>query len=320
MRKLFVLTYLMIIGNVILAQERKVIEFNQEVFERKSELPGDKTIKFEVIVQKINAIATTDTQKIMLVAGWMYDYISFDATKFERGGSISDYRTVLKTRKGICSDCTALFAEFCNRLGIKNEIIEGYVQEFEEHKTVFKETNHAWNVVKLGKEWFHCDILWMSGGIKKTSGQFTFEKQLNDDMLLTQLQEFLSSHIPADPMWQLSNTPLSFQEMTHVAAPVADIAEIFDYKNAIEKYTSLNRLQKSLHFADNAYQYNKNNSRVVVINYFNAAIDLLNASKGDKKAVETSRRYLLKARKHLAGAAFPDNRLQKQIETVLKSI
>ncbi len=320
MRKLFLLTYLMIIGNIILAQERKVIEFNQEVFERKSELPGDKTIKIEVIVQKINAIATTDTQKIMLVAGWMYDHISFDAAKFERGGSISDYRTVLKTRKGICSDYTALFAEFCNRLGIKNEIIEGYVQEFEEHKTEFKETNHAWNVVKLGKEWFHCDVFWMSGGVKQVSGKFVFEQRLNDELLLTQSKVFLDSHIPADPMWQLSYTPLSMKDMIQGMEWSADTAIKFDYNKAIDKYRALSPVQKSLHFADNAYQYNKDNSRIVVVNYFNAAIDLLNVSKGDKKIVATSRKYLLKAQKHLPAAAFPDKRLQKQIETVLKSI
>ncbi len=318
MHKLFLLICLLI-GNYTYAQERKIIELDHEVFERKSELPGE-VAKIEVLIQKINTIATNDTQKIMLVAGWMYDHISFDEVKFQQGGNITDYRTVFKTKKGICSDYTSLFAEFCNRLGIKNEIIEGYVQEFEEHKTVFKETNHAWNVVKLGKEWFHCDLLWMSGGIRKAAGRFIFEKQFNAHMLLTQSQEFVDSHIPADPMWQLSYTPLSFREMTHVAAPVADIAEIFDYKNAIEKYTALSRLQKSLRFADNAYQYNKDNSRIIVVNYFNAAIDLLNSSKGDKKMVETSRKYLLKAQKHLPAAALPDNRLQRQIETILKSI
>ncbi|MBL7704331.1 MAG: hypothetical protein JNM21_02175 [Taibaiella sp.] len=318
MHKLFLLICLLI-GNYIYAQERKVIELDHAVFERKSELPGE-VAKIEMLIQKINTIAINDTQKIVLVAGWMYDHISFDEVKFQQGGNITDYRTVFKTRKGICSDYTLLFAEFCNRLGIKNEIIEGYVQEFEEHKTVFKETNHAWNVVKLGKEWFHCDLLWMSGGIKKSSGRFIFEKRLSEGMLLTQSKEFLNNHIPADPMWQLSHTPLTFQEMTHVAAPVADITEIFDYKNAIEKYTALNRLQKSLRFADNAYQYNKDNSRIIVVNYFNAAIDLLNSSKGDKKMVETSRKYLLKAQKHLPAAALPDNRLQKQIETILKSI
>lgn len=318
MNKLYLLVLLMITNNSW-GRQRIVIEFDQTTFERKSELPGQVT-KIEDIIQKINTIATSDTQKVVLAAAWMYDHITFDMEKFERGGSIAHYKTVLKTRKGICSDYTALFAEFCNRLGIKNEIIEGYVQELNENKTVFKETNHAWNVVKLGKEWFHCDLLWMSGGIKKASGQFTFEKQLNDDMLLTQSQEFLSNHIPADPMWQLSNTPLSLKEMSQKAEFPSDATLKFDFNKAIDRYISLNRMQKSLHFADNAYQYNKDNSRIVVINYFNAAIDLLNANKSDKKSIETSRRYLLKAQKHLTNAAFPDNRLQKQIETVLKSI
>lgn len=301
------------------AQERKVIEINQAVFERKSELPGQVT-KIDELIQKVNAIASNDTQKIVLVAAWMYDHLSFDLAKFEQGGRVSDYKTVLKTRKGICSDYTSLFAEFCNRLGIKNEIIEGYVQEWETDKTEFKETNHAWNVVKLGKEWFHCDVLWMSGGVKKASDGFIFEKQLNGDMLLTQSTAFLSSHIPADPMWQLSYTPLSMAEMSRKAEFPVDTTLKFDFNKAIDKYTALSRVQKSLVFADNAYLYNKDNSRIVVINYFNAAIDLLNASKGDKKSLETSRKYLLKAQKHLANAAFPDNRLQKQIEAVLKSI
>lgn len=316
----FLALLLLSAANQVQAQERKVIEFDQAIFERKSELPGDAATKIEVIIQKINTIATNDTQKVVLVAGWMYDHISFDGAKFEKGGGIADYRTVLKTRKGICSDYTALFAEFCNRLGIKNEIIEGYVQEFEGGKTEFKETNHAWNVVKLGKEWFHCDIFWMSGGVKQVAGEFVFEQRLNDDLLLTQSKAFLDSHIPADPIWQLSYTPLSMEEMSRKAELPSDTVLRLDFNKAIDSYRALSRLQKSLHFADKAYEYNKDNSRVVVINYFNAAVDLLNASKGDKKTIETSRKYLLKAQKHLPAAAFPDNGLQKQIEMVLRSI
>ena len=50
----------------------------------------------------------------------------------------------------------------------------------------------------------------------------------------------------------------------------------------IQQYTQLSKTQKLLKFSDDAHAYNKNNANVIVVNYFNAAVDLINNWNHDK--------------------------------------
>ena len=309
----------LILSVKVSAQTIALIPFDPTAFRSSSGIP-ENMVRIEDIIRQVNATADNDTSKFFLIAGWIHDNLSFDVNRLDEGGNIPSYDQVLKSRKGLCGDYAALFSELCTRLKLENEIIEGYVQEMGAKEIRTAETNHAWNVVKLGTEWFHCDLLWMSGSIKNTAGGIIFNKSLNTDMFLTRSNNFLKTHIPADPMWQLTNTPHSFSELMEGGDLSNDSSANFDYKKAINDHMKLSKTQKQLKFADNAYKYNSDNFMIGVISNLNAAVELMNTRPTDKKKLQTSKEYLLKAKSHLPRSGHSYGQIEVQIDRMLQAV
>lgn len=302
-------------------QDYKDIEFDNKIFSFKDSIKND--LSFEQTVNIINHYCSTETQKIFLIAGWIYNNIDFDLNKFYTGGVVNDYKKVFSLRKGICGDYSSIFSAFCDKLKITNEIIEGYVPEYDSDNKIYYETNHAWNIVKVGSNWYHCDLLGFSGFLKKDSnGGFKFVKKSNTKSLLTQDLSFLTMHIPADPIWQLTNYPipldtlLKYGEYTKIDSSVTYV----NFENEIRDYVKLTNDKKPLAYADHAYKYNKNNSNIIVINYYNAAVDLINNWNRDKKKLILARKYLEKAKKHIQSAKNGAEVLKLEIEKSMKII
>lgn len=321
MRKIKILIFQLLIGTIIYGQEYNDISFDYNSFALKDSIETSLTI--EQIVNKINAVCSTDTQRLCLVAGWFFENIDFDLDKFSTGGQIGDYESVFINRKGTCGDYASLFAEFCKRLEIKNEIIEGYVPEYNSDNKVYYETNHAWNVVRLGENWFHCDLLGFSGYLKMdNTGSFQFIKEVNTSNFLIRDNYFLAKHIPADPIWQLSNYPIALDTLLLYSyeAQSDSTQQWFDYKKGILDYTESIGNKKLLKYADCAYKYNFNNSNVIVINYFNAAVDLVNNWDNDKARLIQAKEYLIKAKKHVPNAKNGAEVLKEEIDNALEMI
>lgn len=302
-------------------QNDRFIELDSNYFFLKDSLNRD--FPFEKTVYEIENYCTNDTQRVSLVAGWIFNNMNFDLDKFYKGGTKQDYKTVYLNKKGTCGDYSTIFSEFCNRLGITNEIIEGYVPEYDSDNKVYYETNHAWNVVRINGKWYHCDLLGFSGYLSKnTDGKFEFIKKENPKSFLTQEFSFISTHIPADPIWQLSNYPvpldtiLKYGEDTRIDSS----GNSFNYEDEISNYTKLSIQEKSLKFADNAFIYNPHNDNIIIVNYYNASVDLINSWRGDKNKLILARKYLNKAHSHLLQATNGVETLRPRIEEALKII
>lgn len=275
-------------------QQPKTLAFDHNAHTLIDEIGNNDT--FEQLAQEIDARGTTDIQKLSLAAAWMLNHMDFDMDKFEVGSGIPDHQTVFKVKKGICGDYASLFAAFCSRFDLPNEIIEGYVPEYDSNNDVYYETNHVWNIVKLGDAWYHCDLQGFSGHLKKLDAGFTFVKQANYSSFLTQEIAFLKKHVPADPLWQLTDYPIPLasllggKEIPNANSATRGTA----YKDRIKEYRSLPPWERKIVFAKHAYDYNKNNCSALVINYFNVAVDLFNTSKGDKATLVRSKTYFEK--------------------------
>lgn len=303
------------IGLLSYGQSDGYIPFDYSSFSFKDSIAENSS--FKQVVQEINRYCDTEVEKLCLVAGWMYENIDFDVNKFTKGGSIPDYRVVFSSRKGICGDYTALFYQFCKQLQIKCEIIEGYVPEFKRDNRIYRETNHAWNVVKIGDYWYHCDLLGFSGLLRQSSGlSFQFIKQVNASEFLTRDLSFIALHIPADPMWQLSEYPVGMDTLLKygIHHRVDSTAAVFDYKKKINNYLKMGAVQKQLTFADNAYVYNRHNCNAIVVNYYNASVDLINQWKGDKSKLLKARKYLNRAGQFVGKASNGVEKLAGEIE------
>lgn len=110
------------------------------------------------IIKKIIKDDMTDYEKEKAVYDWLFKYVNFDEGSFAAIPTEDDNSTpygVLKSRSAICVGNATTFKLFMGMLGIDCKII---------HSTEAGE--HAWNMVKLDNEWYHCDLTF-DGGYKE---------------------------------------------------------------------------------------------------------------------------------------------------------
>ena len=321
MKQLTIIIFHLTLAISSFGQNYKFIEIDKNYFNIKDSLKDDLT--FEQTIFEIENYCTNDTQRVSLIAGWIFNNIDFDLDQLLKGGVTKDYKTVYMNRKGVCGEYSNIFSEFCNRLGIENKIIEGYVPEYNSENKVYYETNHAWNVVRINGKWYHCDLLGFSGYLKNnTNGEFEFVKKENPKSFLTQELSFISYHIPANPMWQLSNFPLPIDTLIKygINSKIDSTEVLLDFEVEISNYLKMKSQDKLLKDADDSYNYNKNNNNIVIVNYYNASVDLINRWNGDKRKLVLARKYLNKAKEHLIGARNGVETLGAEIEESLKII
>src|SRR4029077_3289564 len=71
-----------------------------------------------------------------------------------------------------------------------------------------KSVSHAWNAVKIDGHWQLVDTTWGAGALLGKE----FKKKYNEYYFLTPPEQLVLTHLPNDPQWQLSETPVQPEE------------------------------------------------------------------------------------------------------------
>ncbi len=126
--------------------------YDRSVLDDKSFIRG-----LDSIVNQINFLAKNDVQKILLLDKMFKNNVTYDsryiyATNPDEVQASERVchkaQTVLRDRYAVC-DAFSHFAAFVlNKVGIECKVISGMSDN----------EGHAWNMVKLGDEWYHCDF------------------------------------------------------------------------------------------------------------------------------------------------------------------
>jgi hypothetical protein len=125
-------------------------------------------------------------------------------------------------------------------------VIEGYDKDNRSAIVKFFKPNHAWNAVLINNSWLLLDAFhgagYVSAGISEakksgSAGVRRFRHESNPAYLFQHPEEFRISRIPADPLWQLTDTvmPLAVFEK-----------EVEDIREFNEKYSDLQQFPITL--------------------------------------------------------------------------
>lgn len=183
------------------------------------------------------------------VFDWMADNIKYDVAKlkklekgvnfYKKGNykSTQEYKAdllekVIKRKKGVCDDYTLLFHSIVSELGYTSYIIEGVTKD--QNGNVRRRTGHSWNAVKVDGEWKLFDPTWGSGYVndKRRFVQKYFERWYDVDP-----EEMQKTHLPYDPIWQLSTSPITYKEFENGQIGNTGSGN-FDFANLITEYLS----------------------------------------------------------------------------------
>lgn len=172
------------------------------------------------LAQQITAGKNTDSLKVRAIYEWVAKNIDYDVpmlTKMHRK-SVEEFiamqqpSQVLANKKAVCMGYSILFKELCSAVGIQAEFVTGISKYYDPYtkKHTIPDDLHAWNAVKVNGKWYLTDLTWSAGSVSQEDGKYY--KKFNEEYYLTRKNDFAKTHLPFDPIWQLTNQPLTTRE------------------------------------------------------------------------------------------------------------
>ncbi|XP_053560291.1 kyphoscoliosis peptidase-like [Bombina bombina] len=166
------------------------------------------------VVCKITEKSQNDLEKLRAIWIWLCHNVTYDVDGFlGLSEKIFKPEDVLWTRKGVCSGYASLCKNMCREVGIRCREVAGYSRGTEHNKGhSFHRTksNHMWNAVELDNQWYLLDACWGAGTVDLQNRIFI--PSYDDFFFLTDPEDFIETHWPDDPAWQLLDSKVTFED------------------------------------------------------------------------------------------------------------
>lgn len=247
-------------------------------------IPVAETYSTSSIANFISVNYTTDRQKLLAIYSWITSNIQYnkDSMFYRYWGEDPERKlvSVLKTRKGVCENFASLLAVIATKCGIPAYSVNGYTKM----NGFVNWQGHSWCAVYIDKQWLLCDPTWDYGRSNATN------------YFLIAPEDFINTHMPFDPLWQLLEYPVSNRGFVRSFGSTKKSSIPFNYKDSLNNYLQLDSLQQMEAFSrrmkkagiendDLRTWYAYNEMKIFIVrqeqdmNSFNAAVKDLNKSK-----------------------------------------
>ena len=262
----------------------KAQDFNNYSYAARAvNIPDAETYSTSSIANYIQANYTTDKEKLGAIYTWITSNIRYnkDSMYYSFWGEDPERKlsSVLKTRKGACENFASLFTRIATKCGFPSYLVKGYTKM----GGSVNWTGHGWSAVYVDNEWLFCDPTWDAGFSTATH------------YFLVPPSQFIESHMPFDPLWQLLEYPISHKEFRQ-GFTRGQKEERFNYIDSVKSYFLLDTLQQMESISRRMkragmeneelrtwYAYNEMKIFIVYqekdMNVFNAAVADLNKAK-----------------------------------------
>lgn len=241
--KFLTILYLILFYFTVFSYGQSTIEVNyNKVDSVIAKIPDSLTVSSAKIAKYISSNFSTDDDKVRAVFYWISNNINYDVAKMNKNDIIQNdeenIEITLKNKKGICSDYAGLFNDLCTKLGITSFVVEGYTIKY----NALDYLSHAWNVVYIEGAWYLYDATWASGYLKRNR----FEKEFNNSFYKTKPSDLIQSHIPFNYVFQLSNYPITHQEVDKNETIGNSKKIFFNYLDSLTVYQKRSKLERNI--------------------------------------------------------------------------
>lgn len=212
------------------------------VDQRMLQIPTSSTLSTTQIANYINQNFENQSDKSRAIFIWIATNIAFENKQTKIFYNPDDYADLIKqtlaSGKGVCMNYALLFNEIASKTGIKTFLVFGYTKQFEKVDIV----NHVWCAAQIDSSWFLFDPTWGAGYVQKA----TFIRKLNNDYFKMNPQKSIKSHMPFDPLWQLSDYPITNQEFYSENLLENKTRPYFNYRDSLALYEQSSELEKAI--------------------------------------------------------------------------
>jgi hypothetical protein len=167
-----------------------------------TQIPDSASVSIASLATYINTHFQTNVQKVRAAYAWVTANIKYDKDSMYAinwaATAESKITVAMRRRKGVCENFASIFTGIVKLCGIRSYVVDGYTKQ----QGLINRNGHSWSAVELGLQWFFCDPTWDE----------SYKLQAN--YFLVQPQDFIQTHMPFDPLWQLLPQPISYQQFS----------------------------------------------------------------------------------------------------------
>ena len=151
----------------------------------------------DALAAHIRRRASGDAARLRAAFVWSAAHVSYDHAALTGTRPSQSAETVLETRRGVCEGISRLVVALAARLGIEATAVGGWATPPSGEAAVAPDGLHMWVAARVDGRWTLSDPTWAPGA---AAPSVWFDVPPD---------EFVRTHLPLDPQWQLLETPLS---------------------------------------------------------------------------------------------------------------
>ncbi|MCW3089440.1 MAG: hypothetical protein JWP81_509 [Ferruginibacter sp.] len=220
--------------------------FPQTVYSQKKEarpdadvIPASSCVSVVEFSSYIKRTFVTDTAQIRAIYVWIANNVSYDLAGMQNAinnpqSRPQDVADVLKTRSAVCQGYSDLFTALCKNVGINALVVPGYTKAAGRVMPM----SHAWVAAELGGEWFLFDPTWGAGYVIDNH----FVKRFNNAFYKQYPKDFISDHMPFDPLYQFLSYPKNNREF--IDGTPSNSRLLFNYKDSLHQYNQFSSYEQ----------------------------------------------------------------------------
>ncbi|MEO7769358.1 MAG: transglutaminase domain-containing protein [Ferruginibacter sp.] len=196
-------------------------------------IPLGKTFSTDSIAGYMKLNFKNAPEKLLAIYNWVATNIRYDTDSMYPINWSLDHEekiaATLRRKKGVCENYAAVFTDIAIKSGFPSFVVNGYTRE----AGSVNRSGHSWSAVQLQGEWFLCDPTWDAG-----YGDTKY--------FLVSPSEFIGSHMPFDPLWQLLEHPITEREFQSGFFHSKKNQPVFNFPDSIQAFFKLDSLQQLL--------------------------------------------------------------------------
>ncbi|MEP7169430.1 MAG: transglutaminase domain-containing protein [Bacteroidota bacterium] len=261
MKKSFSIVLLFFISSFCFSQNSKS-EF-ATVDEKVLNLPAYNSENLDSLATLLTKDFSTDLEKVRSIFDWVANNISYNVPKYAERRKLANViftkpdltespENIFIKRKAVCEGYSNLIKALCDKAGITCKFIEGIGRPVENQNDF-----HAWNAVKIDGEWKLLDATWSAGGVNVDKKRF--EKRFDDSFFFMPPAEFIKTHYPFDPMWQLLLQPVKRKEFSQTKTSSED-STVFNFNDSITNFFQQDSISQLISLNRRTYQFDPTNA------------------------------------------------------------
>jgi len=173
--------------------------------------PQSEQLSIESLSNYLQIETKSDIEKARAIFVWLAENIEYDDDSFNSGrDGDNSAEGVLASKKAVCEGFSNLFLALGQHTGLEIEKVVGYAKGYGYSPGMkFKETNHAWNIIRIDGNWRIFDATWGQGNGENVNGKLQSKKEFNEYWFNVDPFEAIFNHFPQDSKYSFVRPSLS---------------------------------------------------------------------------------------------------------------